>query len=77
MVLVLLINKIKTSHIEVWTTVVMLVWWNIWKARNAVIFQGEKVDQDIVLSWIKSESLSNCINHNLIATNIANQWYAD
>lgn len=68
---VLLNKEIKSKHREVWMTVVMLAWWNIWKVRNAIIFQGAKFNQAAVFSKIKYESLSNCINFNMLSSHIA------
>lgn len=57
--------------------VVMLVWWNIWKVRNATIFQGIKFNHNLVLSLVKKKTLLTCTNHDLLSWKEANWWYID
>lgn len=56
---------------------VSLVWWHIWKARNAVLFQEAQFDRNLVLLLVKRESMFIGINHDGLNIKLASLWNLD
>lgn len=69
------ISNIHYSQKEVWKISISLVWWNIWKARNAAIFKESAINQDLVTSLVKNELMVNCIDQKILSYNEASLWF--
>lgn len=77
LVSLLTLKDIKPIFRVNWMIVVALIWWNIWKARNSVIFQGSQVDISSIIIMIKRESLFIGSSHYWLSNNLANLWNID
>lgn len=68
---------IKSEFKEMWNIVAILTWWHIWKARNALIFQGTTSTPSQVVGIIKRESYYLCSNQGWISSEVSKVWPLD
>lgn len=70
-------NNLEILYRECWGIVVALVCWNIWKARNEIMFQGTKFNSERVIFLVKRESFVHCQNYNLLDQKVDILWDKD
>lgn len=51
--------------------------WLIWKARIEKVFKNKNFNMNSYETCLKNESLSYCINYNIVTTSNSSLWFVD
>lgn len=73
----LLLPGVSFQYKDVWHIVVAIMMWNIWKKRNAVVFQNKHLNLEWLIQLVKAESFFLCYHNDLVSPLAENLWKVD